>query len=79
MLVRAIGELQEGGLVQVFERTGNAQVSPWYAIRNKAAEQVYRYGGALGLSPSERSRMSITGASKDGVSDLEKNLGYKIG
>ncbi|WP_375173706.1 phage terminase small subunit P27 family [Pseudooceanicola sp.] len=42
--------------------SGYIQVSPWVTISNKQAELMAKYMAELGLTPSARSRLSVSGA-----------------
>ena len=60
-------------------KTGYLQKDAWLTIKNKAKQEVEKYGAPLGLNPAERSRLSIKGGAKDGKSEADNDFGFETG
>lgn len=58
---------------------GFEQASPWVGILEKWTRQMVSIGGLLGLNPSERGRLNVRTAAKDGRSAAEKAFGLTAG
>ena len=54
----ACRKLKKEGLV-IIAPSGFPVQNPWMAIKNKAKDQMLRWGSELGLSPSSRARIKI--------------------
>ena len=53
-------------------KAGYVQLNPWTAERNRASDEMNRYGSLLGLSPAARARMRIPTRGKKKQTEKEK-------
>ena len=60
-LIEAETKLRETGLI-VKSPSGFPCISPYLSIVNRAAEEIRKWSGELGLTPSARSKLKITPA-----------------
>ena len=68
---KAQNHIRRNGWVMVTPK-GYEQQSPWVAILQKARKDIVTIGGLLGLNPADRGRLSLKGASPDGMSEADR-------
>lgn len=66
---------ETGGPVLRSESTGNLYQNPWYHVANRAWDQLEKAGGAFGMTPSSRTRVTaVTDAEPDPFAEFLQEL-----
>lgn len=73
-LARATKETNRSGIVLVGPEGGRYQ-NPWMAVANKAAEQIAKFGGLLGLDPTSRTRIRVDASKRDEMDEFLSETG----